>query len=387
MIFRAYKFRLYPTKAQKEQLSRIFGCRRYVYNWGLRLRTDAWHNEQKRLSYYDTNKLLTQLKHDGDHDWLNDVHSECTQHALLHLQSAFANFWNRTTKYPKFKKKSGSKQSASFTAGLKNGRFYIAKLGILKVNWDSRFNPAMVSKTTTISMDSAGRYFVSFLVEEDIKPLKKRKTSVGIDLGLTTFATLSDGKKFKHPKLIKAKQVQLHRLSKALSRKKKGSKNRNKARLRLARLHCRIADARNDFLHKLSTKIIRENQTIAVEDLGVRNMMGNHCLAKAIGDASWSSFVRMLQYKAEWYGRTLVKIDRFYPSSKRCNDCGYVLDKLSLDRRSWKCPECGISHDRDTNAAKNILAVGRTVIASGDGVRPKRSLGLAEAAICERRIA
>jgi putative transposase len=230
----------------------------------------------------------------------------------------------------------------------------------------------MTSKTTTISMDSAGRYFVSFLVEEDIKPLKKLKTAVGIDLGLESFVTLSDGKKFKHPKLIRAKQVHLRRLQKSLSRKVKGSKNRNKARLRLARLHCRIADARQDFLQKLSTKIIRENQTIAVEDLGVRNMQENHCLAGSIADASWFEFIRQLQYKAEWYGRTLVKIDRFYPSSKRCNDCGHILDKLPLDKRSWTCPLCNIRHDRDINAAKNILAAGHAVIACGDGVRPSR---------------
>ena len=370
-MYKSYKFRLYPTKAQKEQLSRIFGCCRYVYNWGLRLRTDAWHNEHKRVSYYDTIKLLTKLKHDGEHDWLNDVHSNCTQYALLHLQAAFAQFWGKKAKYPKFKQK-GSAQSASFYCGLKNAVAYIGKLGVLKVNWDSRFNPTMTSKTTTISMDSAGRYFVSFLVEEDIKPLKKLKTAVGIDLGLESFVTLSDGKKFKHPKLIRAKQVHLRRLQKSLSRKVKGSKNRNKARLRLARLHCRIADARQDFLQKLSTKIIRENQTIAVEDLGVRNMQENHCLAGSIADASWFEFIRQLQYKAEWYGRTLVKIDRFYPSSKRCNDCGHILDKLPLDKRSWTCPLCNIRHDRDINAAKNILAAGHAVIACGDGVRPSR---------------
>ena len=385
MTFCARKFRLYPTKAQREQLSKIFGCCRYVYNWGLKLRTDAWHNEHKRLSFYDTCKLLTKLKHDGSHDWLNDVHSNCTQHALLHLQAAFTSFWAKKKRYPKLKKKVYT-QSASFTAGLKNGRFYIAKLGSPKVNWDSRYKSDMTSKSTTISMDSAGRYFVSFLMEEDIKPLKKLKTAIGIDLGLESFVTLSNGKKFKHPKLIKAKQVQLRRLQKSLSRKQKESKNKDRARLRLARFHCRIADARQDFLQKLSTKIIRENQTIAVEDLNIRGMQQNHCLAGAIGDASWSEFIRQLQYKSEWYGRTLVKIDRFYPSSKRCNDCGYVLEKLPLGVRSWKCPKCSMRHDRDVNAAKNILAVGRTVIASGDGVRPKRSLGLAEAAIYERRI-
>jgi putative transposase len=384
-VYKGYKFRLYPTEVQREQLARTFGCCRYVYNWGLQLRTDAYHNEQKRINYYQTSAMLTQLKHDGGHDWLNDVSSVSLQQVLLHLQMAFANFWAKTSKYPKFKKKN-QKQSLSFCGGLDNGRLYVAKLGILKVNWDSRFNSAMTSKTTTISMDSAGRYFVGFSTEIDIKPLKKLKTAVGIDLGLESFATLSNGKKFKHPKLIKAKQQQLRRLQKSLSRKKKGSKNRNKARLRLAKLHCRIADARQDFLQKLSTKIIRENQTIAVEDLGVRNMMGNHKLAGAIGDASWSEFIRQLTYKADWYGRTLVKIDRFYPSSKRCHDCGHVLDKLPLGIRSWKCPSCNISHDRDVNAAKNILAVGRTVLASGDGVRPKRSLGLAEAAIYERRI-
>jgi len=225
----------------------------------------------------------------------------------------------------------------------------------------------------TISKDCADRYFVSILVEEDIKPLPVVNEQVGLDLGLKSMVITSDGHTFGNPKFFAKDEKKLAKAQRRHAKKKKGSKNRAKAKLKVARIHARIADRRRDYQHKLSTQIIRENQVVCVESLQVKNMVKNHKLAKAISDVGWSEFVRQLEYKAEWYGRTLVKIDKWYPSSKRCFDCGHILDSLSLDIRHWVCPECGVQHDRDINAAKNILTAGQAVRACGEAVRPGRA--------------
>ena len=222
----------------------------------------------------------------------------------------------------------------------------------------------------TISKDCADRYFVSILVEEDIKPLPVVNEQVGLDLGLKSMVITSDGHTFGNPKFFAKDEKKLAKAQRRHAKKKKGSKNRAKAKLKVARIHARIADRRRDYQHKLSTQIIRENQVVCVESLQVKNMVKNHCLAKAISDVGWGEFVRQLEYKAEWYGRTLVRIDKWYPSSKRCFDCGHILDSLTLDVREWTCPECGVVHDRDINAAKNVLAAGLAVAACGEAVRP-----------------
>jgi len=225
----------------------------------------------------------------------------------------------------------------------------------------------------TVSKDTANRYFVSILVEEDIQPLPEVNKQVGLDLGLKSMVILSTGETVGNPKFFHQDEKKLARAQRRLAKKKKGSKNRAKARHQVARLHARIADRRRDYQHKLSTRIIRENQTVCVESLQVKHMVQNHALAKAISDVGWSEFVRQLEYKAAWYGRTLVKIDKWYPSSKRCCACGHILDSLTLAVHCWTCPECGVVHDRDVNAAKNILAAGQAVTACGESVRPGRA--------------
>jgi putative transposase len=246
----------------------------------------------------------------------------------------------------------------------RNGQLTLAKQeSPLKIRF-SRDLPKGCPSSVAISVDRRGRYFVSFLFDVDVKPLKKSKEAVGIDLGVKDFAALSTGEKIAAPQHYRKSDVRLKRANRLLHRRKKVSANRSKARVKLARAHARIADQRNDFLHKLSTRIIRENQAIVVEDLAVSNMVRNRSLAKSIITQGWGEFVRQLEYKANWYGRTFLKIDRFYPSSKRCSKCGYVLDSLPLDRRRWHCPECCTQHDRDVNAAKNILAAGLAEIST-----------------------
>lgn len=354
-------------------LAQTFGCCRYIYNWGLRLRTDAWFGQQKRINYVQSSAALTELKRQPEVAWLNDVSSVPVQQCLRHLQTAFSNFWEKRTRYPSFKSKH-ARQSAEFTrSGFSWGgeRLTLAKIGAIKVKWSRRFsgNPS----TVRISKTAAGRYYVSFQVDEPLLAMPPACEYVGIDVGLTAFATLSDGSKLHAPRPLRRKMAQLKRAQKSLSRKKKGSNNRNKARVRIAKIHQKVADIRNDFLHKTSTRLVRENQTIVTEDLNVRGMMADHCLARSIADSGWSEFFRQLAYKCAWYGRTMVKIDRFYPSSKRCSQCGHVVKEMRLDVREWTCPECGALHDRDVNAARNILAAGQAVIACGDGVKPPRS--------------
>ena len=242
----------------------------------------------------------------------------------------------------------------------------------LNIRWSRRF--ASAPSSVTISKDSADRYHISILVDEEIPTAPSCDKQVGIDLGLADAVILSTGQKFGNPRFLRKDEKKLAKAQRQLAKKQNGSRNRAKARLKVARIHAKIADRRNDFLHKLSTQLIHENQVIAVESLQVKNMIRNHHLAKAIADVGWSEFVRQLEYKAQWYGRTVVKIDKFYPSSKRCFDCGYVMPKMSLNIRYWTCPACGVHHDRDVNAAQNILAAGLAVFACGEAVRPARKL-------------
>jgi len=375
---RAYRYRFYPTPDQAATLARTFGCARYVYNWALRLRTDAYYERHERIGYHEASAALTALKQQAETTWLNEVSSVPLQQALRHLDNAFRHFFEGRTKYPAFKKKRGRQAatyaSSAFRWDADSRALTLAKMddAPLDIHWSRSFTGTPT--TVTVSKDTAGRYFVSFLVEEDIKPLPVVTAMVGVDLGVKDLAVLSTGEQIANPQHLRRSERKLAHAQRNLARKQKGSKTREKARLKVARVHATIADQRADGLHKLTTRLIRENQVICVESLAVKHLVRNHSLAKAIGDAGWGELVQQLEYKAAWYGRTLVKIDRWYPSSKRCHACGHVLDSLPLDVRQWTCPACGVQHDRDVNAAKNVLAVGRTVNACGETVRPRRAL-------------
>jgi putative transposase len=371
---RAYKYRFYPTDEQKRMLAQTFGCCRYVYNWGLRKKTDAYYKDGQRLYYRDLSAALTQLKKQPETRWLADVSSVPLQQSLRHLDRAFLNFFEGRGKYPVFKKKR-NQQSATYADTAftwQEGTLTLAKMAEpLAIRWSRALPKEAKPTTVTVSKDAADRYFVSMLVEEDIAHLEPVEQSVGADLGLKDFVILSTGETVGNPKFFTQEEKKLAKAQRRCAKKQKGSKNRAKAAKKVARIHARIADRRRDFLHQLSTRLIRENQTICVETLTVKNLVKNHKLSKAIHDVGWGEFVSQLEYKAEWYGRNLVKIDKFYPSSKRCFDCGHLLDSLSLAIRHWVCPECGVAHDRDVNAARNIHVAGLAIFeACGEAVRP-----------------
>lgn len=375
---KAFKYRFYPTVEQVEQLAKTFGCVRYVWNWALELRTKAYRENNEKLQYAALSRKLTELKCDPEREWLREPRSACLQQSLRHQEQAFANFFAKRGRYPKFKNRHG-KQSAtySYVAFRWDGdALILGKMSKpLRVVWCRPLEGRPVSATVT--RDASGRYFVSLQCDvPQPEPLPETDRAVGVDLGLNHFAVLSDGQKISHPKYLAHDLRRLRRAQQALSRKQKGSNRRAQARLRVAKIHARIADKRTDFLHKLSTTLIRENQTIRVEDLAVKNMVRNHSLARSISDSGWAEFVRQLEYKAQWYGRTVEKIGRFYPSSKTCSACGHVLPELSLGTREWACPECGVLHDRDVNAAQNILAARSAVAARGGNVRPVGSSDL-----------
>lgn len=372
---KAYKYRFYPTLEQEQNLAHTFGCVRFVYNRMLFYRQQAYYEHQEKISYADTAFLLTNLKNQNEYQWLNDVSSVPLQQALRHLQTAYQNFFSGRAKYPNFKKKQ-ARQSATYASSAfswRDGKLKLAKHSDpLNIRWSREFSGK--PSTVTVSKDAAGRYFVSILVEETIQPLPVSKGMVGIDLGLAHFAITSDGEKIDSPKYFKKHEQRLALLQRRLSRKAKGSKNSEKAKRKVAKLYAKIADSRRDFHHKLSTKLICENQFIAVETLAVKNMVKHPTLAKAISESGWSQFLSFLSYKAKWYGRTLSGIDRWYPSSKRCSCCGHTVSSMPLEVREWQCPSCHETLDRDVNAARNILAVGLTVSACGESVSRVDSL-------------
>ncbi len=377
MTERAYKFRFYPTPAQENLLRRTMGCVRLVYNKALANRTIAWYERQERIDYKQTSSLLTSWKKAEELDFLNEVSCVPLQQCLRHLQKAFANFWGKRAKYPRFKKKRNG-GSAEFTKSAfkyRDGQVWLAKcLEPLNIVWSRYLPEGCKPSTITVKLEPSGRWFVSLLIDDyTIETLPPTKKQVGIDAGVSSLVSTSDGDKVANPKHFNKLYQKLRRAQKELSRKTKGSNNRYKARLKVAKIHAQIKDARTDFLHKLTTDLVRNNSLIAIEDLAVRNMVKNHKLACSISDAAWGEMFRQLEYKCDWYGRKLVKIDRFFPSSKRCNHCGFVVEKLPLDVRSWDCPNCGTTGiDRDINAGKNILAAGLAVTVCGANVRPDR---------------
>ena len=377
-MYQSVKARIYPTDAQAEQLSQFFGCARWWWNRALNETTTTYAETGKGLSRVGLNALLPALK--KEFPWLSECHSQVLQSVTLNLTKAFINFFEKRAKYPNFKSKHG-KQSIQYPQGTKfvDHLIYLPKLGWVKINLHRPLDGEV--KTVTISKNPSGQYFAAILTSlEGEYPIPNREgLAIGVDLGITDFAITSTGSKYRNPRHIKKHESNLKRKQRKLSRKVKGSNSRNKARKLVARVHQRISNSRQDFLHKLSHKLVNENQVIVVEDLAVKNLVKNHCLAKAISDCGWSSFVGMLNYKCERSGKILVKVDRFFPSSKTCSNCYHRVSFLPLDVRHWTCPNCGTNHDRDVNAARNlkaeglrILSLGTSETADGGNVRPSR---------------
>lgn len=357
-ILRSYKFRIYPNAEQKEQLAQTFGCARFVYNWALSNKKEAYENNIKK-STNDVSKELTALKKDPNFIWLKDVSSVCLQQSLMNLDNAYQRFFKKQGGFPTFKKRY-NRQSARYVKSaftFKNGQLKLAKQDkFMKVKFSRPLTGDINS--LTVSKDPDGKYYVSFLVKETYQPPNKSAKQIAIDLGIKDFATFSDGSKVANPNHLFKSLSKLKGLQRNFSRKKKGSKNRNKARIKLARLHSKIANQRSDFLHKLSTQIVNENQVICVEDLAVKEMLQqNKLIAKLASNLGWRNFLTMLEYKSGWNERQFIKVDRWFASSKTCSACGSINKELKLSQRSWVC-SCGAKHDRDHNAAKNILREG-----------------------------
>ena len=364
-----FNYRLYPTKEQSVLLDKHFGCTRFVFNYYLNKEQQHYLNnkediEAKRvkgfLNYYDNCKDLTDLKKQST--WLTEVNSQTLQATLKNLESAYRGFFQKRSKFPRFKsKKSRQSFCVPQSLSIKNNRLYIPKFreGI-KINLHrdlvGEFVTASIVKTKT------NKYFVNITVELDIKELPKINTDIGIDLGIKNFVITSNGEVFDNKHFLKRVESKLKYLQRQASKKVKGSNNRRKANLKVAELFEYITNCKKDYLHKVSIQLIRENQTIYIEDLNIKGMLSNHHLAKSIQELSWYEFIRMLEYKAKWYGRSIIKIDRFYPSSKTCNNCGYIKQDLTLKDRNWICPKCHTEIDRDYNAAKNILKQGRNCL-------------------------
>lgn len=375
----AYKYRVYPTKEQRRFLAQTFGCARYVWNWALEHRTNAYHDEGESLGFAAMCKRLTKLKKEEDKKWLKDPSSVVLQQSLRNQEQAFTNFFEGRAGYPSFKRKHGTQTArhtkAAFSYDADTRTLSLAKMpGTLKVNWsrELRGEPTAV----TISKDPAGWYHVSIEFKAPVQDKPTTGKAVGVDVGLESYITLSTGEKVGNPRFLEDAYRRLRKEQKALSRKEKGSNNWERQKRRVAKAYAKIADRRRDFLHKLSTRLVEEFDVITVETLAVKNMqrraasaapVKNRSLAKAISDAAWGEFVRQLEYKCEWYGKTLVKVDRWFPSTKRCSDCGHVGERKPLHVREWTCTECGCVHDRDVNAAKNLSRVGQARIkAPGD---------------------
>ncbi|WP_406381448.1 RNA-guided endonuclease InsQ/TnpB family protein [Streptomyces sp. NBC_01618] len=376
-VKRAFKYRFCPTDAQAAELSRTFGCVRKVYNLALAARTEAWVR-QERVNYNATSAMLTAWKKTEELAFLNQVSSVPLQQTLRHLQTAFTNFFGKRAKYPRFKSRKKSRKSAEYTTSgfrFRDGALTLAKMTEpLDIVWSRPLPEGARPSTVTVSQDAAGRWFVSLLCDDPtVQPLPATDSAVGIDVGLDHLLTLSTGEKIANPRHERRDRARLAKAQRKLSRKARGDgANRAKARRKVAEIHARIADRRRDLLHKLTTRLVRENQTLVIEDLTVRNMVKNHTLARAISDASWSEFRSMLEYKAAWYGREVIAVDRWFPSSKLCSACGTLTEKMPLNVRTWTC-DCAATHDRDVNAAKNLLAAGLAVTVCGAGVRPQRS--------------
>ena len=368
----AYKCRAYPAPEQASVLTRTFGCVRVVWNRTLAWRHARYYGERVKTGFTQANAYLTAMKATEDLAWLNEVSSVPLQQAIRHQQVAYTNFFAKRARYPRFKSRTG-RQSAEFTRSgfrYRDGRLFLAKMGTpLEFTWSwPGIDPVSIEPTTvTVSRDPCGRWYVSFAAEVAApEQLPATGAVVGVDLGIKDFAVTSEGVKIPNPRKLARRERNLARYQRRLARCQRGSANRVKARAKVARAHRKVRASRTDFLHRTSTALVRDHDVIVIEDLAVQNMIRNRSLAKAISDCGWGTFRQMLAYKTARAGRHLIVIDRWYPSSKTCSACGHLLADLSLNTRHWTCPSCRTRHDRDINAAKNILAAGLAV-AAGTG--------------------
>lgn len=364
-MYQAYKFRAYPTSEQKTALAKSFGCCRWYWNYSLNLCQETYKNQGKSLSRFAIQSLLPDLKRENE--WLSDAYSQCLQSVALNLSTAYKNFFEKKSGFPKFKSKHG-RQSIQFPSNVKIEGDYIklpGKVGLVYCRQHRKFDGKI--KTTTVSLNTDGTYFISILVDhqKESPTTSIEGKAIGIDLGLTHFAITSDGSKFDNSRYTKKHARNLKKKQQSLSRKVKSSLRRLKAKKLVAKIHAKIKRVREDFLHKLSRKIVNENQVIVVENLAVKNMVRNHNLALAISDCGWGMFCTMLKYKSSWDGKKYLEVDRFFPSSKSCHICLNKVDSLPLNIRSWTCGKCNTSHDRDTNAAINIREEGLRILSLG----------------------
>jgi putative transposase len=384
-MLKAFKYRLYPTKKQANQFNHHIGSCRFVYNWALDTKIKTYEQTGKSISRYELNKKMPALKE--QYEWLSEVNSQALQGMTVQVESAFKRFFREKEGFPKFKSKKNPMQSfpipQHYMVDFEKGTIKLPKIGNVKAVLHRTFEGT--PKTATISRTPTQKYFISILVDDGKETPEKQvfneSTTIGVDVGIKDFAITSVGEKVENPKFLKNSLDRLKCLQTRVSKKVKGSKNRDKARQQLSKLHEIITNQRNDFQHKLSSKLISENQAIGLETLNVKGMIKNHCLAQAIGDAAWSGFVTKLEYKAEWFGKTILRIGRFEPSSKTCSVCGATNNTLTLKDREWECIECKTKHDRDINAAINIkkfALIAQNLIGISTSGTEGRAYGLAD---------